>query len=57
MDTVLDALGALADDVAGSLPSGADLIVDARSLVMVVVVVVVVVAVAIDVTLAAEFSF
>lgn len=54
---MLDALGALADDVAGSLPSGADLIVDARSLVMVVVVVVVVVAVAIDVTLAAEFSF
>lgn len=52
---MLDTLGAFADDVAGSLPSGDDLIVGARSLVMVVVVAVVVVA--IDVALVAEFSF
>lgn len=50
---MLDTLGAFADVVAGSLPSGDDLIVGTRSLVMVVVVV----AVAIDVALAAEFSF
>lgn len=48
-DTVLDALGAFADNVPVTLSSGDDLIVSTRSLVVLVVV-------AVDVVLVAEFS-